>query len=95
MNPSGMSPKQAMQMRKMQKELAKEVVEVEAGDGAVKIQINGEQKVKDVTLDSERTQDQEKLEKWLESAITQAISKSQQIAADKMKNMGGDLNLGM
>lgn len=95
MNPNGMSPKQAMQMRKMQKELAKEVVEVEAGDGAVKIQINGEQKVKDVTLDPERTQDQEKLEKWLESAITQAISKSQQIAADKMKNMGGDLNLGM
>ncbi|PSO44659.1 nucleoid-associated protein, YbaB/EbfC family [Candidatus Saccharibacteria bacterium SW_7_54_9] len=90
-----MNPKQAMQMRKMQKELAKEVAEVEAGDGAVKIQINGEQKVKDVTLDPERTQDQEKLEKWLESAITQAISKSQQIAADKMKSMGGDLNLGM
>jgi DNA-binding YbaB/EbfC family protein len=95
MQPSGMNPKQAMQMRKMQKELAKEVAEVEAGDGAVKIQINGEQKVKDVTLDPERTQDQEKLEKWLESAITQAISKSQQIAADKMKSMGGDLNLGM
>lgn len=90
-----MNAKDAMQMRKIQKELAKEVVEVEAGDGAVKIQINGEQKVQDVTLDPERTQDQEKLEKWLESAITQAISKSQQIAADKMKNMGGDLNLGM
>lgn len=90
-----MNAKDAMQMRKIQKELAKEVVEVEAGDGAVKIQINGEQKVQDVTLDPERTQDQDKLEKWLESAITQAISKSQQIAADKMKNMGGDLNLGM
>lgn len=90
-----MNPKQAMQMRKIQKELSKEVVEVEAGDGAVKIQVNGEQKVKKVTLDPERTQDTEKLQKWLESAITQAISKSQQIAADKMKSMGGDLNLGM
>jgi DNA-binding protein YbaB len=90
-----MDPKQAMKMRKIQKELAKEVVEVEAGDGAVKIQVNGEQKVKKVTLDPERTQEAEKLEKWLESAITQAISKSQQIAADKMKGMGGDLNLGM
>lgn len=90
-----MDPKQAMKMRKIQKELSKEVVEVEAGDGAVKIQVNGEQKVKKVTLDPERTQDTEKLQKWLESAITQAISKSQQIAADKMKNMGGDLNLGM
>ncbi len=90
-----MNPKQAMQMRKIQKELSKEVVEVEAGDGAVKIQVNGEQKVQKVTLDPERTQDTEKLQKWLESAITQAISKSQQIAADKMKSMGGDLNLGM
>lgn len=90
-----MGPKDAMKMRKIQKELAKEVVEVEAGDGAVKIQVTGEQKIKKVTLDPERTQDTEKLEKWLESAITQAISKSQQIAADKMKSAGGDMNLGM
>lgn len=90
-----MGPKDAMKMRKIQKELAKEVVEVEAGDGAVKIQVTGEQKVKKVTLDPERAQDTEKLEKWLESAITQAISKSQQIAADKMKSAGGDMNLGM
>lgn len=90
-----MGPKDAMKMRKIQKELAKEVVEVEAGDSAVKIQVTGEQKVKKVTLDPERAQDTEKLEKWLESAITQAISKSQQIAADKMKSAGGDMNLGM
>lgn len=90
-----MSPKQAMQMRKLQKELSKEVVEVEAGDGAVKIQVTGEQKIKKVTIDPEYMGDKEKLEKWLESAITQAISKSQQIAADKMKGVTGDMNLGM
>lgn len=90
-----MNPKDAMKMRKLQKELSKEVVEVEAGDGAVKIQVTGEQKVKKVTIDPERKDDNEKLEKWLESAITQAISKSQQIAADKMKSVTGNMNLGM
>lgn len=88
-----MNPKQLMQLRKIQKELSREVVEVQAGDGAVSIQINGEQKVKKVTIDHERTSDNAQLEKWLESAITQAISKSQQIAADKMKSITGGLNI--
>ncbi len=90
-----MNPKQLMQLRKIQKELSKEVVEVEAGDGAVVIQVNGEQKVKKVTIDPERTEDIAKLEKWLESAITQAITKSQQIAAEKMKSASSGLNLGI
>lgn len=88
-----MNPRQLMQLRKIQKELSREVVEVEAGDGAVSIQINGEQKVKKVTLDPDRLDDTAQLEKWLESAITQAITKSQQIAADKMKSITGGLNL--
>lgn len=83
------------QLRKLQSQLAKEVVEVVAGDGAVKIQITGEQKIKSVTLDEDLTADVNtaKLEKWLESAISQAITKSQQIAAEKMKSMTGDLNI--
>lgn len=88
-----MNTKQLMQLRKIQKELSREVVEVQAGDGAVSIQINGEQKVKKVTVDPERVSDNAQLEKWLESAITQAISKSQQIAADKMKSITGGLNI--
>lgn len=90
-----MNPKQMMQLKKIQKELSKEVVEVEAGDGAVVIQINGEQKVKDVKIDREKLDDMDKVEKWLESAITQAITKSQQIAADKMKGMGDMSGLGL
>ncbi|MEX0748598.1 MAG: YbaB/EbfC family nucleoid-associated protein [Candidatus Saccharimonadales bacterium] len=90
-----MNPKQLMQLRKIQKELAREVVEVEAGDGAVRIQISGEQKVKSVKIDPDKVADTTKLEKWLESAITQAITKSQQIAADKMKSASAGLNLGI
>jgi len=42
------------QLRKAQKELKNEIVEVEAGDGAVVVQITGELKVKKVTIDPER-----------------------------------------
>ena len=42
------------QLRKAQKDLKNEIVEVEAGDGAVVVQINGELKVKKVTLDPEK-----------------------------------------
>ena len=42
------------QLRKAQKDLKNEIVEVEAGDGAVVIQITGELKVKKVTLDPEK-----------------------------------------
>lgn len=81
------------ELRKLQGQLAKEVVEVEAGDGAVKIQITGEQKIKKVELDQSKIDgDMDKLERWLESAMSQAISKSQQIAAEKMKSLG---NLGI
>lgn len=83
------------ELRKLQKELANEVVEVEAGDGAVKIAITGEQKVKKVSIDTSKLSldDGEKLEKWLESAISQAITKSQQIAAEKMKTISGSLGI--
>ena len=39
------------QLRKAQKELKNEIVEVEAGDGAVIVQINGELKVKKIKID--------------------------------------------
>ena len=86
--------KTLLELKKLQGQLAKEVVEVEAGDGAVKVQITGEQKVKRVILDpSIQSVDIQKVEGWVESAVTQAITKSQQIAADKMKSLSGDLGI--
>lgn len=83
------------ELRKLQKELAAEVVEIEAGDGAVQIAITGEQKIKKVTVDAAKINldEVDKLEKWLESAISQAITKSQQIAAEKMKAISGSLGI--
>lgn len=87
--------KTVIELKKIQSALAKEVIEVETGDGAVKVRMNGEQKVQKITLDPEALQNTEahKIEKWLESAITQAVARSQQIAAEKMKSVAGGLGL--
>ena len=90
--------KMVMKMRKLQKELSKQVIEVDAGEGAVVVKINGEQKIKKIEIDPERVDldDIEELEGWVESAIKEAIDKSQKIAAEKMKPMMGQLgNLGL
>lgn len=88
--------KMVMQARKLQKELSKTVIEVEAG--AVTIQINGEQKIKKVSIDPEMIDldDIGQLENWVEEAVKEAVTKSQKIAAEKMQPMMGMLgNLGM
>lgn len=90
--------KMLMQVKKAQKELANEVIEVEAGDGAVRVQITGEQKIKKVMIDPDQVDlnDIHELERWIEAAIKEAISRSQQVAAEKMKPLMGALgNLGL
>lgn len=87
-----------MKARKLQKELQKTVITVSAGDGAVKVDITGEQKIKKIHIDSERVNldDIEQLEGWLEEAIKDAIAQSQRLAAEKMQPMMGALSqLGM
>lgn len=86
------------QIRKAQKELEKEIIEVEAGDGAVIIRFNGELKVKGVKLDPTKIDFDEiaDLEHWIEIAIRDGLAEAQKIAAEKMKPlMGGLGNLGL
>jgi DNA-binding YbaB/EbfC family protein len=90
--------KMIMKIKKAQKELANEIIEIEAGDGAVVVRITGEQKIKNITIDPERVDldDIHELERWIETAVKEAISRSQQVAAEKMKPlMGGLGNLGL
>ena len=86
------------QLRKAQKDLKNEIVEVEAGDGAVVIQITGELKIKKVELDPEKIDldDIHELERWIENAMREGYAKAQEIATDKMKPLMGALgNFGM
>lgn len=87
--------KALFELKKIQSALSKEIIEVEAGGGAVKVRINGEQKIQKITLDDDMIAeaDLRKVEKWLESAITQAITRSQQVAAEKMKQVAGGLGI--
>ncbi len=90
--------KLAMKLKKAQKELSKEVVEVEAGDGAVTVQVNGELKLKKVSIDPEQVDldDIGELERWIEIAVRDATQRAQELAAEKMKPLMGSLgNLGL
>lgn len=85
-------------LRKAQKDLKKQIVEVEAGEGAVVVQINGELKVVSIKINPEMVdlKDISELEHWLEIAIRDGMQKAQEIAAEKMKPlMGGLGNLGL
>lgn len=85
-------------LRKAQSDLKKEIIEVEAGDGAVVVQVTGELKVKKINIDPTRVDvdDIAELEHWLEIAIRDGLAKAQEVAAEKMKPlMGGLGNLGL
>lgn len=87
-----------MRARKLQKELKNEVIEVEAGDGAVRVEITGEQKIRKIHIDPKAVdlEDIRLLESWIEEAVKEAISASQKLAAEKMQPLMGDLgNLGL
>ena len=90
--------KMLLQVKKIQKELQKEIITVEAGEGAVKVEINGEQKIKKIHIDPEFVDldDIGQLEKWVEEGVKEAIKESQKLAAEKMQPMMGSLgNLGL
>ena len=83
-----------MKARKLQKELQKEIITVQAGEGAVKVEISGEQKIQSITIDPEaiNLDDIGQLENWLQDAVKEAIAASQKLAAEKMQPMMGALS---
>jgi nucleoid-associated protein EbfC len=90
--------KMLLKVKKLQKELEKMIIESTAGNGAVKVEITGEQKIKKIHIDPEYVDldDIGQLERWVEEAVKEAINKSQKIAAEKMQPMLGNLgNLGL
>lgn len=90
--------KMLMRVKKIQKELQNMVIEVEKGEGAVKVEITGEQKLKKIHIDPEYVDldDIGQLERWVEDAVREAIGESQKVAAEKMQPMMGALgNLGL
>ena len=85
--------KMMMKAKKIQKELQKQVISIEKGDGAVRVDITGEQKIKKIHIDPDYIDldDIGQLERWIEEAVKEAISTSQKLAAEKMQPMMGAL----
>lgn len=81
--------------RAIQKELKDTEIEARVADGQVAVRFNGEQHVLGVEIDESFVAEGKKreLEKALQQAIAEAISKSQALAAEKMKAIAGNLNI--
>lgn len=85
--------KALMQVKKLQKELQKQIITVESGDGVVRVEITGEQKIKKIHIDPEGVDlaNIRELEDSIEDAVKEAINASQKLAAEKMQPMMGML----
>jgi len=81
--------------RAVQKELKDVEVEASSNDGWVTVVFNGEQHLTEINLAEEALQPANKreLEKDLKNAISQAISRAQAVAAEKMKDIAGGLGI--
>lgn len=80
--------KQARQIKKQLKN-----THIEAEHEGVVVVINGEQEVITVQINEEAMTDRKKLQNNLEKCFNKAVKKSQQVGAEMMKDVMGDLNL--
>jgi len=81
--------------RAIQKELKETEIEAKAANGLITVVFNGEQHVQSVEIDESllKSENKRDLEKALQQAIAEALSRAQAIAAEKMKAIAGDLNI--
>jgi nucleoid-associated protein EbfC len=82
-------------MNKIQQELSEMTIEVTSGGGAVKVAVDGQQKIKSIKISKEvvNPEDIEMLEDLILSAVTEAITKSQETAAQKMSVLTGGMKI--
>jgi DNA-binding YbaB/EbfC family protein len=82
-------------LAKTQEELADITVEASSGGGAVKVTINGQQQVQSVKISPEAIEpdDVELLEDLVLTAVNEAITKSQELAAKRLGKLTGGLNI--
>jgi DNA-binding YbaB/EbfC family protein len=80
---------------KAQQELAEATVEASSGGGAVKVTITGQQQILSVKIAPEaiNPDDVELLEDLVLTAVSEAITKSQELAAERLSKVTGGLNI--
>ena len=91
--------KQLRQMQselvKAQKELAKETVTAEAGQGAVKVTVSGDQHVTSLEIDPAlfSAGDGEKLSQLVQEAMNKALDESRELAKKRLGPLASGLNV--
>ena len=82
-------------MAKAQQELGEMTTEATSGGEAIKIVIDGHQKIRSVSISPEviNAEDAELLEDLVMTAVNEAIKKSQELAASRLSSLTGGLNI--
>jgi nucleoid-associated protein EbfC len=97
MNRQLMQQAQQLQARlaKAQEELANVTLEVSSGGGAVKVIVDGQQKIKSIKISKEvvNPEDVEMLEDLVLTAVSEAITKSQEAAAKQLGGITGGFKI--
>jgi hypothetical protein len=83
------------QAREIQKELKDTEIEAKSNDGWITVVFNGEQHLTEVSLDANalKPENKKELEKQILNTVSQAISRSQALAAEKMKDVMGGMGI--
>ena len=85
--------KQLAQLQKIQEELETLTVEGSAGGGVIKVTMSGKQVIDSVTIDPEAVEDVELLQDLVAAAVNDALSKAQELAAQKMGPLTGGMKI--
>ena len=91
--------RQAQQLQaklaKAQEELGNITVEASSGGGAVKVVIDGHQKIHSVEISPEvvNTEDVELLQDLVMTAVNEAVTKSQELASKHLSSLTGGLKI--
>jgi DNA-binding YbaB/EbfC family protein len=97
MNRSMLRQAQELQAKlaKAQQELADLTVEASSGGGAVKVTITGQLKILSIKISPEaiNPDDAELLEDLVLTAVTEAMTKAQELAAQRLGKITGGLNI--
>jgi DNA-binding YbaB/EbfC family protein len=83
-------------VKKLQKELKKNLTEGKSSDGMITAIVNGEFELKQVTVNEETIKNAPavKIEKNILEAVNNAVAKNKKLSAEKMKELTGGMDLG-
>ena len=75
----------------LQKQLAQTIIEATSQDDMIKVEISADLKIQSIKIDESYlvAERKEQLEFQLKNVLSSGLSQAQQVAANKMKEMGG------